>query len=283
MTPQECVAHWLADSVEILIDPRGNGSQQFLDTAAAFKLGIFPFTNDPSNSNGNGVNGPCWERDADNHQGYATGPLAATVDGAPNAPGVQVASTRDVGRQQRDDRRPLLRRGRRLQPRGQDPAGRPPGGRRPEPHRPQHHAVRRGQHGGRRHDDAAAHRPEHAPRLVDVRQRPVRPVPLGPRDASGLHAAGRPADDDGAAERVAPEPRRRRSRRRRSTSRRRTACRSPAANPAPANDSIEIAGKVERCIADGKRRDVRVIDATGPGHRARLPLGGRPRRDSRCS
>jgi LmbE family N-acetylglucosaminyl deacetylase len=93
VTPQECVAHWLADSVEILIDPRGNGSQQLLDTAAAFKLGIFPFTNDPSNFNGNGVNGPCWERDADNHQGYATGPLASTVDAAPNAPGVQVASS----------------------------------------------------------------------------------------------------------------------------------------------------------------------------------------------
>ena len=91
VTPQECVAHWLADSVEILIDPRGNGSQQLLDTAAAFKLGVFPFTNDPTNFNGNGVNGPCWERDADNHQGYATGPLASTVDDAPNAPGVQVA------------------------------------------------------------------------------------------------------------------------------------------------------------------------------------------------
>jgi hypothetical protein len=93
VTPAECVAHWLADSVEILIDPRGNGSQQLLDTAAAFKLGVFPFTNDPTNSNGNGANGPCWERDADNHQGYATGPLAATVADAPNAPGVQVVSS----------------------------------------------------------------------------------------------------------------------------------------------------------------------------------------------
>jgi hypothetical protein len=93
VTPAECVAHWLADSVEILIDPRGNGSQNLLDTGAAFKLGVFPFTNDPTGSNGNGVNGPCWERDADNHQGYATGPLAATVDDAPNAPGVQVASS----------------------------------------------------------------------------------------------------------------------------------------------------------------------------------------------
>ncbi|WP_051325016.1 PIG-L family deacetylase [Candidatus Solirubrobacter pratensis] len=91
--PEECVAHWLADSVEILIDPRGNASQVLKDTANTFKLGIFPFTNDPSGSNGNGADGPCWERDADNHQGYSTGPLAATVDGAPNAPGVVVKST----------------------------------------------------------------------------------------------------------------------------------------------------------------------------------------------
>ena len=93
VTPTECIAHWLADSVEILIDPRGNASQVLKDTANTFKLGIFPFTNDPTNSNGNGVNGPCWERDADNHQGYATGPLASTVDDAPNAPGVQVVSS----------------------------------------------------------------------------------------------------------------------------------------------------------------------------------------------
>ena len=93
MTPQECVAHWLADSTEILIDPRGNSSQTNFDTGTTFKLGVFPFTNDPSNFNGNGVNGPCWERDADNHQGFSTGPLAATVDAAPNAPGVQVVST----------------------------------------------------------------------------------------------------------------------------------------------------------------------------------------------
>ncbi len=91
--PEECVAHWLADSVEILVDPRGNASAALKDTANTFKLGVFPFTNDPGNTNGNGANGPCWERDADNHQGYATGPLASTVDGAPNAPGVVVKST----------------------------------------------------------------------------------------------------------------------------------------------------------------------------------------------
>jgi hypothetical protein len=93
VTPAECVAHWLADSVEILIDPRGTASQTNMDTAATFKLGVFPYTNDPTGSNGNGANGPCWSRDADNHQGYATGPLADTVDDAPNAAGVEVVSS----------------------------------------------------------------------------------------------------------------------------------------------------------------------------------------------
>ena len=64
-----------------------------MDTASTFKLGVFPFTNDPTGSNGNGPNGPCWSRDADNHQGYSTGPLADTVSDAPNAPGVEVASS----------------------------------------------------------------------------------------------------------------------------------------------------------------------------------------------
>ncbi len=93
VTPAECVGHWQADSVEIMLDPRGTASQNLNDTADTFKLGVFPYTNDPQNTNGNGVNGACWERDADNHQGYSTGPLADTVSDAPNAPGVQVAST----------------------------------------------------------------------------------------------------------------------------------------------------------------------------------------------
>lgn len=93
VTPSECVAHWLADSVEILIDPRGTANESGFDTANTFKLGVFPYTRDPENRNGNGVNGPCWSRDADNHQGYSTGPLADTVRGAPNAPGVEVKST----------------------------------------------------------------------------------------------------------------------------------------------------------------------------------------------
>ena len=91
--PNECVAHWLADSVELLIDPRGNASQTNRDTASTFKLGVFPYTDDPGGTNGNGPNGPCWSRDADNHQGYSTGPLADTVADPPNAPGVEVASS----------------------------------------------------------------------------------------------------------------------------------------------------------------------------------------------
>ncbi len=53
---------------------------------------MFPYTNDAAGSNGNGINGPCWSRDADNHQGYSTGPLADTISDAPNAPGVEVAT-----------------------------------------------------------------------------------------------------------------------------------------------------------------------------------------------
>ncbi|WP_328526201.1 sugar-binding protein [Kribbella sp. NBC_00359] len=79
VTPAECVGHWQADSVEILLDPRGNASKALKDTANTFKLGIFPFTQS---------GGPCWERDADNHQGYSSGSLDTG-----NAPGVQVAST----------------------------------------------------------------------------------------------------------------------------------------------------------------------------------------------
>jgi hypothetical protein len=79
VTPAECVGHWQADSVEILLDPRGTASQALMDTANTFKLGIFPFSQS---------GGPCWSRDADNHQGYSSGELDTG-----NAPGVQVAST----------------------------------------------------------------------------------------------------------------------------------------------------------------------------------------------
>jgi len=84
----------VTDSVEIQLDPRGNSSQTNADTSTTFKTGIFPFSNDPTNTLGNpSANGPCWERDADNHQGYSNGPLASTVPQAPNAAGMQVVST----------------------------------------------------------------------------------------------------------------------------------------------------------------------------------------------
>lgn len=89
VTPDRCFGHWLVDSVEVLLDPQGNS----VDTSSTFKLGMFPFSDDAANSNGNGVDGPCWSRDADNHQGFSTGPLADDVQGAPNAPGVEVVSS----------------------------------------------------------------------------------------------------------------------------------------------------------------------------------------------
>jgi hypothetical protein len=85
--PERCFGHWLVDSVEFLLDPM-SGSR---DTSTTFKTGIMPFTDDESGSAGNGVDGPCWSRDADNHQGFSSGPLASTITEAPNSPGQQVA------------------------------------------------------------------------------------------------------------------------------------------------------------------------------------------------
>lgn len=86
-TVERCFGHWLVDSVEVLLDPMG-GSR---DTSTTFKTGIMPFTDDPDGSAGNGPNGPCWSRDADNHQGFSSGPLADTIEQAPNSPGQEVA------------------------------------------------------------------------------------------------------------------------------------------------------------------------------------------------
>ena len=65
----DCKRHWRTDAVEIALDPRGDAE----NTSTTFKTGILPFT-----SGG----GPCFERDADNHQG----------PGAETAPGMTVAS-----------------------------------------------------------------------------------------------------------------------------------------------------------------------------------------------
>jgi hypothetical protein len=73
VTPQRCFGHWLVDSVEVLLDPM-SGSR---DTSTTFKSGIIPVTTE---------GGPCWERDADNNQGYSSGTLSTG-----NAPGQEVA------------------------------------------------------------------------------------------------------------------------------------------------------------------------------------------------
>lgn len=86
-TIDRCFGHWLVDSVEVLLDPM-SGSH---DTSSTFKTGIMPFTDDPEGKGGNGVNGACWSRDADNHQGFSSGPLAGTIKDAPNSPGQEVS------------------------------------------------------------------------------------------------------------------------------------------------------------------------------------------------
>jgi LmbE family N-acetylglucosaminyl deacetylase len=70
LDPADCKRHWRTDSVEIGLDPRGDAE----NTSTTFKTGILP-----SAAGG----GPCFERDADNHQG----------PGAATAPGMEVASS----------------------------------------------------------------------------------------------------------------------------------------------------------------------------------------------
>ncbi|MBO4209580.1 sugar-binding protein, partial [Micromonospora echinofusca] len=73
VVPQDCKRQRRTDSVEIIVDPKGNST----DTSTAFKAGIFPVTDDPANGDP-----PCWQRDADNRQG----------PGAQTAPGMTVVS-----------------------------------------------------------------------------------------------------------------------------------------------------------------------------------------------
>ncbi|MEU7934711.1 sugar-binding protein [Micromonospora echinofusca] len=73
VVPQDCKRQRRTDSVEIIVDPKGNST----DTSTVFKAGIFPVTDDPANGDP-----PCWQRDADNRQG----------PGATTAPGMTVVS-----------------------------------------------------------------------------------------------------------------------------------------------------------------------------------------------
>ncbi|WP_229402552.1 sugar-binding protein [Micromonospora okii] len=73
VVPQDCKRQRRTDSVEIIVDPKGNSA----NTSTVFKAGIFPVTDDPANGNP-----PCWQRDADNRQG----------PGDTTAPGMTVVS-----------------------------------------------------------------------------------------------------------------------------------------------------------------------------------------------
>ncbi|WP_067816309.1 sugar-binding protein [Actinomadura kijaniata] len=66
----DCKRHWRTDSVEITVDPRGDSE----NTSTTFKTGIFPAMADGR---------PCFQRDADNHQGL----------GPRTAPGMRVAAS----------------------------------------------------------------------------------------------------------------------------------------------------------------------------------------------
>ena len=266
--PAECVAHWLADSVEILIDPRGNATQTNRDTASTFKLGVFPYHERPREHQRQrrqrAVLGARRRQPPGLLHGAAGGHRRRRAERARGAGRLE----RDVGRRQPDHDRPLLRR-RGLRPRGQDPAGRPAGGAEPGPRRPEHHPLRQRQHRRGGHDHAAPHRPELAPGVVDVRQRPVRPVALGPCVRRRLHAARRPADDRGGPERLEPQPQRGRvaADDRPVGARRRADLRAPAGPRERPHRGRE--GRADRL---GRRARA---DRHGVGHRAHLPVVGR--------
>src|SRR4029078_9893338 len=65
----DCKRHWRTDSVELAIHPARRSEH----TSTTSKTGILPATAE---------GGPCFERDADNHQG----------PGAETAPGMEVCS-----------------------------------------------------------------------------------------------------------------------------------------------------------------------------------------------
>ena len=214
-----------------------------METATTFKLGVFPFTNDPANFNGNGVNGPCWSRDADNHQGFSTGPLAATVDDASERPGRAGRLERDWvgtnetttdhayagGRLQRSRSRSRWRCCRRRSTRASMGLNITPYD----------------------NDNTAAagtttlRHIDNSTRLAWSASGSVQSDPYrwGHATLPGYTPpAGRPTTPT-HAERLAAEPRTASTRRRRSGSRRTTACRSPAARRPRPTTSIAIAGR----------------------------------------
>ena len=152
-----------------------------MDTASTFKLGVFPYTNDPQNTNGNGVERP------------------VLVARRRQPPGLLDRPARRHGRRRRRTR--PASRSRRARPGSAATRRRPPTTRTraaattsrsrsrwrscpaavdPDRIGPEHHAVRQRQQRGGGHDDAAPHRRgQTRARLVGVRQRAVGPVAAG--------------------------------------------------------------------------------------------------------
>ena len=151
--------------------------------------------------------GPCWSRDADNHQGYSTGPLADTVADAPNAPGVEVASSATwVGDNQTTTDHSYAGGGYDLEvkiPMADLPAAVDPAhiGLNITPYDNDNTAA--GGTGTLRHIDQST-------RLAWSAFNSVQSDPWiwGHATRRGLHAAGRPPDDARGAERLEPQPQR---------------------------------------------------------------------------
>ena len=168
VTPAECVGHWQADSVEILLDPRGNASEAsegHREHVQARRLPVHPERRTVLGTRRGQPPGLLERRPRHRQRAGRPGRVDCSV-----------------GRQQRDDGAARVRRWR-LRPRGEDPARRPSGRRRPVPARSEHHAVRQRRHISTWYDDVAPHRHEHAAGMVGARIRAVRPVPLGSGDA----------------------------------------------------------------------------------------------------
>jgi len=193
VTPAECVAHWLADSVEIQIDPRGNASQDAMDTADTFKLGVFPLHRRPGQQQRQRRQRGLLGAGRRQPSGLRHRTAGRHGRGRPERDRRAGRLDSDLGGLKRHLRRPCLHR-RRVRPGGQDPDRGSAGGDRPGSPGDQHHAVRQRQHGGGRNDAPAAHRHEHPPGLERVRQRAIRPVPVGHGNDARLHAAGGPTD-----------------------------------------------------------------------------------------
>ena len=266
MTPAECVAHWLADSVEIMIDPRGDSSAD----------------DDGDRVDVQARRLPVHERSGEHERERRERPVLVARRRQP--PGLLDRAARRHGRRrpERAGRRGRLERhvGRAATRRRADHAyagggyasrsrSRSPSCRRRSIPRTPRSTSRR---------TTTTTTPRRGRRRCATSTRGRRASPgrrsaacsrtrgCGASDVRGLHAAGRPADGARAAERRRTRTSTGSTRRRRSPSRRATACRSPAASRRRATTgSTDVDVDLDR---DAVTIDLR---ASGPG-RARIFL-----------